>query len=77
MLKMHFFHGELCEEVYMDPPPGISEYSTNFMVCKLKKALQGLKQSRRAWFGRFTKSMKNFGYKQSNSDHTFYKTESR
>ncbi|KAL5568221.1 hypothetical protein UlMin_024796 [Ulmus minor] len=42
------------------------------MVCKLKKALYGLKQSLRAWFGRFTKSMKNFGYKQSNSDHTLF-----
>lgn len=30
--------------------------------------MYGLKQSLRAWFGRFTKSMKI--YKQSNSDHT-------
>ncbi|BBH06015.1 ABC-2 type transporter family protein, partial [Prunus dulcis] len=29
-------------------------------------------QSPRAWFGRFSKSMKNFGYKQSNSDHTLF-----
>lgn len=71
-VKNAFLHGELCEEVYMDPPPGISEYSTTSMVCKLKKALYGLKQSPRAWFGRFTKSMKNFGYKQSNSDHTLF-----
>ena len=41
-------------------------------VCKLKKSLYGLKQSPRAWFGRFTKSMRVFGYRQSNSDHTFF-----
>ena len=41
-------------------------------VCRLKKALYGLRQSPRAWFGRFTKSMKAFGYKQSNSDHTLF-----
>ncbi|PRQ26985.1 putative RNA-directed DNA polymerase [Rosa chinensis] len=29
-------------------------------------------QSPRAWFGRFSKSIKAFGYKQSNSDHTLF-----
>ena len=71
-VKNAFLHGDLAEEVYMDPPPGIAKYSDATMVCKLKKALYGLKQSPRAWFGRFTKSMKNFGYKQSNSDHTLF-----
>ncbi|RVX16274.1 Retrovirus-related Pol polyprotein from transposon TNT 1-94 [Vitis vinifera] len=41
-------------------------------VCKSKKSLYGLKQSPRAWFGRFTKSMRAFGYRQSNSDHTLF-----
>ncbi|RVX04897.1 Retrovirus-related Pol polyprotein from transposon RE1 [Vitis vinifera] len=41
-------------------------------VCKLKKALYRLKQSPRAWFGRFAKVMKEFGYKQSQDDHTFF-----
>ena len=39
---------------------------------RLKKVLDGLKQSPRAWFGRFTTTMKKFGYKQSNSDHTLF-----
>lgn len=71
-VKNAFLHGDITEEVYMDPPPGIPEYSDTTMVCKLKKSLYGLKQSPRAWFGRFSKSMKNFGYKQSNSDHTLF-----
>ena len=58
--------------MYMDPPSGIPKYSDTTMVCKLKKALYGLKQSPRAWFGRFTKSVRNFGYKQSNSYHTLF-----
>ena len=41
-------------------------------VCKLKKSLYELKQSLRAWFGRFTKSMRSFGYHQSNLDHTLF-----
>ena len=31
-----------------------------------------LKQSPRAWFGRFTEVMKKYGYRQSNSDHTLF-----
>lgn len=37
-------------------------------VYRLKKLLYVLKQSLRAWFGRFTKSLITFGYQQSNSD---------
>ena len=41
-------------------------------VCKLEKALYGLKQSPTAWFGRFAKVMKEFGYKQSQGDHNIF-----
>ena len=72
-VKNAFLHGELSEEVYMDLPPGcmVSEKQCQ-KVCKLKKSLYGLKQSPRAWFGRFTKSMRAFGYRQSNLDHTLF-----
>ena len=46
--------------------------SNGMKVCKLKKALYGLKKSPRAWFGRFTKSMKAFANRASNSDHTLF-----
>ncbi|BBN68151.1 hypothetical protein Prudu_303S000400, partial [Prunus dulcis] len=39
---------------------------------QLRKVLYGLKQSPRAWFGRFTMAMKNNGFKQCNSDHTLF-----
>ena len=48
------------------------EGNTGNKVCKLKKALYGLKQSPRAWFGRFAQVMKEFGYKQSQGDHTLF-----
>ena len=57
----------------MDLPPGCMILEVHcWKVCKLKKSLYGLKQSPRAWFGRFTKSMRSFGYHQSNSDHTLF-----
>ena len=43
-------------------------------MCKLKIALYGLKQSPRAWFGRFFEVMRKKGYLQLNGEHTlFYK----
>ncbi|BBH02385.1 hypothetical protein Prudu_012927 [Prunus dulcis] len=71
-VKNAFLHGDLKEEIYMDPPPGIPVTSKEGMVCKLRKSLYGLKQSPRAWFGRFTASMRKSGYIQSNSDHTLF-----
>ena len=68
-----FLHGELSEEVYMELPPGCMILETHSRkVCKLKKSLYGLKQSPRAWFGRFTKFMKAFGYHQTKSYHTLF-----
>nr|CAN79066.1 hypothetical protein VITISV_019693 [Vitis vinifera] len=72
-VKNAFLHGKLSEEVYMDLPPGCMVSKKQCQkVCKLKKSLYGLKQSPRVWFGRFTKSMRVFGYLQSNSDHTLF-----
>ncbi|KAH9718241.1 hypothetical protein KPL71_022141 [Citrus sinensis] len=72
-VKNAFLHGDLSEEIYMDLPPGCSgPKQLNQKVYKLKKSLYGLKQSLRAWFGKFTKTMVLFWYNQSNSDHTLF-----
>ena len=71
-VKNAFLNGELEEEVFMQLPPGFD--NSGGKVCRLKKAIYGLKQSPRAWFGRFTKAMKDQDYTQAQSDHTmFYK----
>lgn len=67
-----FLYGYLKEEVYMEAPPDFSEDFKNDEVCKLKKVLYELKQSLRAWFGRFIMVMKQYRYKQSNVDHTLF-----
>ena len=71
-VKNAFLHGSLEEEVYMKIPPGYGATNEGNMVCKLKKAIYGLKQSPRAWFGRFTQAMVSLGYRQSQGDHILF-----
>jgi len=71
-VKNAFLHGNL-QEAYMELPPGCQlQVEGSKQVCKLQKSLYGLKQSPRAWFDRFTNSIKAFGYQQSSSDHTLF-----
>ena len=71
-VKNAFLHGSLEEEVYMEPPPGFAKTFQPGEACRLVKSLYGLKQSPRAWFGRFTSAMKKCGYRQSHSNHTLF-----
>jgi len=64
-VKNAFLHGDLHEEVYMHPPPGVDAPSGH--VCRLRRALYGLKQAPRAWFERFVSVIKAAGF--SSSDH--------
>ncbi|XP_058084056.1 uncharacterized protein LOC131231771 [Magnolia sinica] len=63
-VKNAFLHGDLEEEVYMDTPSGYTTSSKAKVVCKLQQALYGLKQSPRAWFGRFSLAMKKYSFHQ-------------
>jgi hypothetical protein len=49
-VKSAFFNGELKEEVYFTQPEGFAEQGKEHLVCKLKKALYGLKHAPRSWY---------------------------
>ncbi|WJZ83379.1 hypothetical protein VitviT2T_003067 [Vitis vinifera] len=69
-VKNAFLNGDLSEEVYMQPPPGLSVESNK--VCHLRRALYGLKQAPRAWFTKFSSTIFRLGYTASPYDSALF-----
>jgi hypothetical protein len=59
-----FLHGQLQEDVYMTQPQGFVHPKFPNHVCKLHKAIYGLRQAPRAWFNRLSDSLLEFGFTQ-------------
>eukprot|EP00261_Vitis_vinifera_P032956 XP_019074199.1 PREDICTED: uncharacterized protein LOC109122214 [Vitis vinifera] len=69
-VKNAFLNGDLSEEVYMQPPPGLSIESNK--VCHLRRALYGLKQAPCAWFAKFSSIIFRLGYTASPYDSALF-----
>ena len=69
-VKNTFLNGDLSEEVYMQPPPGLSVESNK--VCHLRPALYGLKQAPQAWFAKFSFTISRLGYMASHYDSALF-----
>jgi hypothetical protein len=51
-VKTAFLNGKISEEVYMHNPDGFKTPHNEGQVCKMQKALYGLRQAPRAWYAR-------------------------
>ena len=69
-VKNAFLNWDLSEEVYMQPPPGLS-YSPD-KVCQLHHALYGLKQAPQAWFAKFSSTVSRLGFFISSYDSALF-----
>lgn len=56
----------------MEQPSGFVTQVEYWKVCHLKKSLYGLKQSPRAWFGKFSDVVQEFGLKKSKCDYLVF-----
>ena len=67
-----FLNGNLSEELYMTQPKGFIEKGKENLVCKLNKAIYGLKQAPKCWNASLDKYLKSLKFKQSSSDSCIY-----
>jgi len=65
-----FLNDQVMSEVYVKQPLGYADKTGR--VCKLKKALYGLRESPRAWYECFDKYIKKLGFVRSESDYCLY-----
>lgn len=66
-----FLHGDLEEEIYMRQPIGF-EQGDPTLVCKLNKAIYGLKQASRSWFITIQSALLALGFNQSRADTSLF-----
>ncbi|KAJ9520542.1 hypothetical protein QJQ45_007418 [Haematococcus lacustris] len=68
-----FLNGQLepGEVIYVQQPEGFEEGSIN-TVCRLQKALYGLRQAPRAWHARLSEELLSIGFKASEADPALF-----
>ena len=75
-VKIAFLNGVVEEEVYVEKTLGFETHDRESHVCKLKKALNGLKQEPRTWYDRIGSFLTSLGFTKSKADsNLYYKVE--
>jgi len=70
-VKTAFLHGDLEEEIYVVQPNGYEKEKGK--VCKLKRALYGLKQSPRLWYEVMHRFLDSLGYTRIHADNSVFR----
>ncbi|GJT71733.1 putative RNA-directed DNA polymerase [Tanacetum coccineum] len=74
-VKTAFLNGKLIEDVFMAQPEGFENAKYPKRVCKLQKAIYGLKQASRSWNLCFHEKVTQFGFSRS-EDKSIYMSKS-
>lgn len=67
-----FLNGDLSEEIYMKQPKGFDDPTKPNHVCRLYKALYGLRQAPRAWFTKLKQYLVSHGFHACQSDTSLF-----
>ena len=71
-VKNVFLHGELDRDIYINQPQRFTNQEKPDFVCKLKKALYGLNQAPRAWYGKIAEFLVQSGYHVAPADSSLF-----
>lgn len=71
-VKTIFLNGVIEEEVYIKQPEGFMIHRKESHVCRLKKAIYGLKQAPWAWYERIDRYLVGLGFCKNDVDPNLY-----
>ncbi|GJX28460.1 putative RNA-directed DNA polymerase [Tanacetum coccineum] len=71
-VKTAFLNGKLTKDVFMAQPEGFENAKYPKRVCKLQKAIYGLKQASRSWNLCFHEKVTQFGFSRSEDESCIY-----
>ena len=71
-IKSVFLNGVLDEEIYMEQLQGFISTGKETQVCRLKKAIYGLKQASCTWNSNIHAALTELGFKQTVADAGIY-----
>nr|GEV00319.1 hypothetical protein [Tanacetum cinerariifolium] len=71
-VKSAFLYGTIDEEVYVMQPPGFQDPEFPSKVYKVEKAMYGLHQAPRAWYGTLSKHLLKNGFQRGTIDQTLF-----
>ena len=67
-----FLQGSLSDKVFMEQTPGFAQSNLPNHVCRLHKAIYGLRQAPRAWYHELRKFLISEGFTNSHSDTSLF-----
>jgi hypothetical protein len=71
-VKRTFLNGNIEQEVFVKKPYGFSLHNKGTHVCKLRKALYGLKKAPKVWYDKIDGFLKIMGFQKSVVDANMY-----
>jgi hypothetical protein len=71
-VKTTFLNGKVEKEFFVEQPVGFVLHNKDTHVCKLRKALYGLKKAPRVWYDKIDGFLKSLGFQKSDDDANMY-----
>eukprot|EP00253_Pinus_taeda_P028165 PITA_28165 len=71
-VKTAFLNGDIEEEVYIEQPKGFETFDRDSHVCRLKRALYGMKKAPRAWYTKIDNYFTGLGFIKSEANANLY-----